>query len=135
MFWASTGGRPFRADGHDDGITVDDGRYDERGNVGLVHHVDGDAAGLRFGADMGVLVLVGGIDEGGTIKLAGHKCLGNVVDAGISGQFRMQIACHHFNDGVGLEQKADLAGRFLTAAHDQHAAALQVHEDREVAHL
>ena len=120
-------------------IPVDDGRNDEAAQLGGIHHVDRDAAGLRRLRNLAIdrLVVGGGDDHHLPVHVGRAETLGQMADFALLGpllQFRAELGGHHGHLGAGPLQHEDLARGHLAAAHHQTGLALHVHEKGKELH-
>ena len=130
---------PFGADGHGDGIAVDDGGGDEFAVVQVVDDVDQRAVGLGDGGGAGILdlVLVGGVEQrrtGGVTVAQGAVDQCQLALGGPCLDLRICIRCKDSDRSLGFHQQAQLGQSSLATARKDDAAACGGQKDRKMVH-
>ena len=130
---------PPGADGHDDGVTVDDGRRDEVAEFLAVDRVDWHAGrpGHRHRAGSFNLVRERHVGQAHPRQIAcpvQPRLQRDGARDGQPGDFVARVPGHHTDACLGLGQEPDLLRRLLAAENDQHGLMVQVQEHREEAH-
>ena len=126
----------LRADGDDDRIAVDDGGHDEVALRGTVDDVGRQAAGAAGGGDAGVElgVVTGGEDQRRAVEvgLGEGVTLDDNRRNGSGGDVLADVGGNDPQARRRLGEQPQLLQCLLAAADDEHVAAVEIEEDREV---
>jgi len=132
-------GSTLCADGHDNGVPVDDCRCDELAVGKVVDDVDARAIAVGYIGHAGVFgrIFVGRIEQDGTHGIAGFHSAGVQRYAVLLGP-RLDFGCRVCGEdcdvGFGLEQEAQFRESRVTAAGQNDAPSRDGHKNGEVLH-